>query len=140
NISASPFAVGKPMERTLLIAEACREHGVPFAYVNQVGANTELIFDGDSRAHAADGRIVRRARAFEEDLLVWDTESLPRSSGETAPPDGEDLSREPEPIAQIHDALVLGIRDYVAKTGPGGPEGRPVFEKALVGLSGGIDS
>jgi NAD+ synthase (glutamine-hydrolysing) len=127
NVSASPFAVGKPRERTEIIAAACREHGVPFVYVNQVGANTELVFDGDSRVHAADGRIVRRAKRFEEDFLVWDTE-------ETAPANGKDLSEEPEPVAQIHDALVLGIRDYVEKTGPG------VFEKALVGLSGGIDS
>ena len=127
NLSASPFALGKPRERTALIAAACREHGIPFVYVNQVGANTELVFDGDSRVHAADGRIVCRAAPFEEDFLVWDI-------AQTAPSDGQELGAEPAPVAQIHDALVLGIADYVRKTGPG------VFEKALVGLSGGIDS
>src|SRR5690606_21034674 len=119
NISASPFAVGKPEERAGIIAATCREHGLPFVYVNQVGANTELIFDGDSRVHAADGRVICRAASFEEDFLVWDTiETAPRNGA--APP--EEAS---DPIAQIHDALVLGIRDYVDKTGPG------VFEKAL---------
>ncbi|MCH7976848.1 MAG: NAD+ synthase [Bacteroidetes bacterium] len=128
NISASPFAVGKSEERTQLIQESCREHGLPFVYVNQVGANTELIFDGDSRVHAADGTILWHAKPFEEDFFVWDTESpSPWTGGDW---EGVDIS----PIAQIHDALVLGIRDYVEKTGPG------VFEKALVGLSGGIDS
>ncbi len=126
NLSASPFAVGKPAERTRLIRASCREHGVPFVYVNQLGANTELIFDGDSRVHAADGTILWRAAPFQDAFHVWDTDDLA--------PVAEHLEDEPEPIAQIHDALVLGIRDYVEKTGPG------VFEKVLVGLSGGIDS
>ena len=126
NISASPFALGKPEERTLLIQESCREHGVPFVYVNQVGANTELIFDGDSRVHAADGTILWHAPLFEEAFHVWDTDDR------AIPMNGQ--AEAPEPIALIHDALVLGIRDYVTKTGPG------VFEKALLGLSGGIDS
>jgi NAD+ synthase (glutamine-hydrolysing) len=125
NLSASPFAVGKQAARTRLLAATCREHRLPFVYVNQVGANTELIFDGDSRVHAADGRLVVRAPSFVEDVAVWDTE---------APDDGRELAGEPEAAAQIHDALVLGIRDYVEKTGPG------VFDKALLGLSGGIDS
>ncbi|NNF58856.1 MAG: NAD+ synthase [Rhodothermaceae bacterium] len=126
NISASPFALGKPEERTLLIQGSCREHGVPFVYVNQVGANTELIFDGDSRVHDTDGTILWRARLFEEAFHVWDMDDV-------APP-AAPVARPPAPIAQIHDALVLGIRDYVEKTGAG------VFEKTLVGLSGGIDS
>jgi NAD+ synthase (glutamine-hydrolysing) len=125
NLSASPFATTKQAERTRIIAAACREHGLPFVYVNQVGANTELIFDGDSRVHAADGRMIVRLPSFEEGLAVWDTE-------DSAP--GTDLSGEPDAIEQMHDALVLGIRDYVRKTGTG------VFEKALLGLSGGIDS
>ncbi|MDX1439429.1 MAG: NAD+ synthase [Rubricoccaceae bacterium] len=126
NISASPFAVGKSEERGQLIVESCREHNLPFVYVNQVGANTELIFDGDSRVHAADGSLLWHAKPFEEDFFVWDTDS-PESYPAIAP-------RQLSDIESIHDALVLGIRDYVAKTGPG------VFEKALIGLSGGIDS
>ncbi len=130
NLSASPFAVGKSEERTQLIQESCREHGLPFVYVNQVGANTELIFDGDSRVHAADGSILWHAKSFEEDFFVWDTEETPSTSLT------RHLSQERRnsDVAQIHDALVLGISDYVEKTGPS------VFSKALVGLSGGIDS
>jgi NAD+ synthase (glutamine-hydrolysing) len=124
NVSASPFAVGKPAERRALIAESCREHGVPFVYVNQVGANTELIFDGDSQVQSADGVVLWRARDFEEDFFVWDVGT--QAPGPVAPV--------PADIPAMHDALVLGLRDYVRKTGPG------VFHKALVGLSGGIDS
>jgi len=121
NISASPFSVGKHAVRNRIVREICEEHGVPFVLVNQVGANTEVIFDGDSRVHAADGRLLRCAPSFEESLLLWDTGSV---------------DPEPEPrhddTADLHDALVLGIRDYVGKTG--------AFSRALVGLSGGIDS
>src|SRR5688572_3060960 len=74
NISASPFAVGKAEARTAILAATCREHRLPFVYVNQVGANTELIFDGDSRVHDATGHIVARAAPFVEQVLVWDWE------------------------------------------------------------------
>ncbi|MES3628686.1 MAG: NAD+ synthase [Longimonas sp.] len=121
NISASPFSVGKSKERERLLKGATTQHGVPFAFVNQVGANTEIVFDGDSRVYTASGECAAAADRFEEDLLVVDMDAL-------AP--------QPEPasddIANIHDALVLGIRDYYEKTG--------IFNKALVGLSGGIDS
>ncbi len=130
NLSASPFAVGKSDERTRLIFESCREHGLPFVFVNQVGANAELIFDGDSRVHAADGSVVWHAKPFEEDFFVWDSDLSPVSEAAMGPGGGANRSA----ISTIHDALVLGIRDYVAKTGPG------VFNKALIGLSGGIDS
>ncbi|MEM6287749.1 MAG: NAD+ synthase [Bacteroidota bacterium] len=124
NLSASPYAVGKPEERRQIIAESCREHGVPFAYVNQVGANTELIFDGGSQVQSAAGEVLWHAAPFTEDFFVWDTEAAP----DPVPVPEADVT------AEIHDALVLGIRDYVRKTGDG------VFPKALVGLSGGIDS
>ena len=123
NVSASPFATGKPAVRRALVAAAAQEWGVPFVYVNQVGANTELIFDGDSQVQNARGEVVWRGRDFEPDFFVWDTADATPTE---APLQGE--------IASVHDALVLGIRDYVAKTGAG------VFETALVGLSGGIDS
>ncbi len=120
NISASPYYTGKHAVRNRLIAECCSEHGLPFVYVNQVGANTELIFDGDSRVHDARGNLILSASSFEEELVLWDMQAA-------LPP-----VRRDEDISFVHDALVMGIRDYFEKTG--------AFEKALVGLSGGIDS
>lgn len=122
NISASPFYMGKHAVRNRLIAESCQEHNIPFVYVNQVGANTEIIFDGDSRVHDAAGNLIVNAPAFEEALLIWEEDTVPASAPAPQPP----------PIATLHDALVMGIRDYFEKTG--------AFAKALVGLSGGIDS
>jgi len=121
NISASPFSIGKHETRNDLVEHICRRHERPFLLCNQVGANTEIIYDGDSRVHAADGTQVACAASFEEDLLVWDTDA-PVESCRT----------EREPVADLHDALVLGIRDYYEKTG--------IFDKAIMGLSGGIDS
>jgi NAD+ synthase (glutamine-hydrolysing) len=121
NLSASPFSLGKHNTRDELIQHICRRHERPFLLCNQVGANTEIIYDGDSRVHAADGTQVACAASFEEDLLFWDTE---------APV--EACTPQRDRITDLHDALVLGIRDYYEKTG--------IFDKALVGLSGGIDS
>ena len=122
NISASPFYTGKHAVRNRLIAENCQEHNLPFVYVNQVGANTEIVFDGDSRVHDAAGKLLLNAPSFEEALLVWDM----AAQGEAAP-----INTSTD-IAQLHDALVMGIRDYFEKTG--------AFSSALIGLSGGIDS
>ena len=124
NVSASPYAVGKPIERRLLIQESCLEHGVPFVYVNAVGANTELVFDGGSQVQSARGEVLWHSALFQEDYHVWDSDA----PDEPIEVDFEDVT------AEILDALVLGVRDYVGKTGDG------VFDKALVGLSGGIDS
>ena len=121
NISASPFSVGKHNKRNEVIAQTCIEHGLPFVLVNTVGANTEIIFDGDSRVHAADGRRILCAPSFVEALLIWDTE-VPLDHCQLKHSDVDDL----------YQALVMGIKDYFDKTG--------VFSKALVGLSGGIDS
>jgi len=121
NLSASPFSIGKHAVRDELVQHICRRHERPFLLCNQVGANTEIIYDGDSRIHAADGTQVACATSFEEDLLFWDTEASV-----------EPCTTDRNPIADLHDALVLGIRDYYEKTG--------IFDKALVGLSGGIDS
>ncbi len=122
NISASPFYVGKHAVRNRLIAENCQEHNLPFIYVNQVGANTEIVFDGDSRVHDAAGHLILSAPSFEEALLVWD---MAAASTPIA------VAGQSE-VAQLHDALVMGIRDYFEKT--------DAFSRALVGLSGGIDS
>lgn len=121
NISASPFSMGKPREREALLVGAATQHDVPFAFVNQVGANTEIVFDGNSRVYTATGDCAAAADGFEEDLVVADLDAL---SATTAPARSN--------VADLHDALVLGIRDYYDKTG--------IFDKALVGLSGGIDS
>lgn len=121
NLSASPFSIGKHEVRNELVQHICRRHQRPFLLCNQVGANTEIIYDGDSRIHAADGTQVACADSFEEDLLFWDTETSI-----------EACSTHRNRIADLHDALVLGIRDYYEKTG--------IFDKALMGLSGGIDS
>lgn len=123
NISASPFAIGKHALRNRIVREICVEHGVPFVLVNQVGANTEVLFDGDSRVHAADGSLAACAPSFVEHLVTWDL-------ARTTPPDLAWPDR--NDVVDLHDALVMGIRDYFEKTG--------AFTKALVGLSGGIDS
>ena len=121
NLSASPFSIGKHEIRNELVQHICRRHERPFLLCNQVGANTEVIYDGDSRIHAADGTQVACADSFEEDLLFWDTDTATQTC---TTPRSE--------IGDLHDALVLGIRDYYEKTG--------IFDKALMGLSGGIDS
>jgi len=121
NISASPLAIHKHLERTQLILECCQEHGIPYLFCNQVGANTEIIFDGDSCVHGADGTPLLCAPQFEEALLIWDTEAV-------YPP----CPKTYDAVKILHDALVLGIHDYFYKTG--------AFKKALIGLSGGIDS
>ncbi|NND71213.1 MAG: NAD+ synthase [Rhodothermales bacterium] len=121
NLSASPFSSGKHDKRNRVIGETCREHGIPFVLVNTVGANTEIIFDGDSRVHDASGRRILCAPSFEEALLLWDTEK----HYDVCPMTHSD-------IGDVHAALVMGLRDYFEKTG--------IFSKALVGLSGGIDS
>ena len=121
NISASPFSRGHYHRRTELIKQSCQAHGRPFVIVNQVGANTELIFDGDSRVHDGEGNCLVQTPMFEEALLVWDTEQTEAQEVEA-----------PSFTENLYDGLLLGIRDYFGKT-----EG---FEKALIGLSGGIDS
>lgn len=121
NISASPFALERYRYRNQLVADISRAYGVPFAIVNNVGANTEIVFDGGSRVCAPNGDVIVSAPAFEERLILWDTEKAYPA-----------LSVERAPVEDLHDALVVGIRDYFEKTG--------AFSKALVGLSGGIDS
>jgi NAD+ synthase (glutamine-hydrolysing) len=121
NLSASPFAQGKAQLRRRLAAAAAARLGCPVVYVNQVGGNDELVFDGGSFVVAATGAMRLQLAWAEPDLQVWDTALDP--AGTTIPlPDPEDL---------LLRTLVLGLRDYARKCG---------FRRALLGLSGGIDS
>ncbi len=121
NISASPFHLGKHELRREMLAAIARHHNIPVAMVNQVGGNDSLIFDGSSLVVNERGDVVARAKSFEEDLIFFDTETR---QGDMHPW----IEREE---ASAYAALVLGTRDYVRKCG---------FQKALIGLSGGIDS
>ncbi|MGA8867297.1 MAG: NAD+ synthase [Candidatus Sulfotelmatobacter sp.] len=121
NISASPFWIGKRELRRDMLAAIARNHKVPVAMVNQVGGNDSLIFDGSSVVLNADGKVIAQGRSFEEDLLYFDSKSLAGDLHEQVA--GEEGS--------VYGALVLGTRDYMRKCG---------FQKAIIGLSGGIDS
>ena len=121
NMSASPFWRNKHPFRMQLFSNQAKRHGLPLVFVNQVGGNDELIFDGASAVFDAQGAVVAQAKAFEEDLLIADLDARPVGRIESYPAD----------IAAVHDALVLGTRDYVHKCG---------FKKVVLGLSGGIDS
>lgn len=122
NLSASPYYYGKRRLRADMLSYLARKYARPLAYVNQVGGNDELIFDGSSLFLDSQGNIVWEAKSFEEDRIVLDTERLP---------DGKGPASVCESIEDVYRALCLGIRDYFRKTG---------FAKAVVGLSGGIDS
>ncbi len=121
NISASPFTVPKDATRREIFGAQARNHRVTLACVNQVGGNDDLVFDGASAVFDSTGKVVARAKAFDEDLLVVDLDHL------------EDARCEPYPnrIESIRRALVAGTRDYVRKCG---------FSDVIIGLSGGIDS
>jgi NAD+ synthase (glutamine-hydrolysing) len=121
NISASPYWQGKPQVRQSMLAALAVRHGAYVAMANQVGGNDSLVFDGSSLVIRPDGEVVVRAASFREDLVVFDTKDG-KAVAASAPIDE---------VAAMWDALVLGTRDYVRKCG---------FSKALVGLSGGIDS
>jgi NAD+ synthase (glutamine-hydrolysing) len=120
NINGSPFDVGKVHDRTGVLRERAQETGAWIAYVNAVGGQDELVFDGGSLVMAPDGTVVAWAERFEEDLLVVSLEDA--DVGGPAWPDG------PE---EVYRAIELGVRDYVRKNG---------FREVAVGLSGGIDS
>ena len=121
NISASPFYMHKRELRRDMLAAIATNYRVPVAMVNQIGGNDSLVFDGSSFALGPDGAVIAQAKSFEEDLVSFDTESLT----------GEIHSRDESEVASAYSALVLGTRDYVHKCG---------FRRAVLGLSGGIDS
>ncbi len=121
NLSASPWWLGKDATRLAMLRSLARKTRRPVLFCNQVGGNDELIFDGASLALGAEGQLLARARRFEEDMVVVDTE---QGAGVAEVADGgvEEM---------LYRALVLGVRDYLHKCG---------FRSALLGLSGGIDS
>ncbi|MEM3551991.1 MAG: NAD+ synthase [Candidatus Bathyarchaeia archaeon] len=124
NISASPFYAGKRFERLKLLKEKSRKNKVPIFYVNMVGGQDELVFDGQSLAVDCFGDLIAIGKQFEEDLIITDIDLKRGTTKKVVPPP---YCREEE----MFNALVLGIRDYFRKTG---------FKKAVVGMSGGIDS
>jgi NAD+ synthase (glutamine-hydrolysing) len=121
NISASPYTIDKRGLRLEMLRSIAVHHRRPIVYVNQVGGDDSLIFDGASMAMTADGKVVAQARAFEEDLVFFDS-----VTGK-----GEIHEQPHEEIAYAYRAILTGTYDYVQKCG---------FKKVLVGLSGGIDS
>src|SRR5262249_49756767 len=154
NINASPFYAGRVHEREAMLATRAADASVPLLYVNLVGGQDELVFDGASMLFDESGVLVARARQFEEDLLVVDVDVRPASRRRSLDPRGRSRSNqlteievsearladrrsEPRveaphaPVREVYEALVLGTRDYVCKNG---------FHDVLIGLSGGIDS
>ncbi len=125
-INASPFHVGKGGERIARMAERARVLGLPLVYAHLVGGQDEVVFDGASFALDAGGALVGRAPAFQEDLFAVQTEPVPGGLKLMA-----HLVHERSPEADLWDALVLGVRDYIGKND---------FPGVLLGLSGGIDS
>ena len=127
NVSGSPYSLGKQRLRENMLAHAATRHGCPIVYVNQVGGNDDLVFDGSSVAvNPGESAVVCRAKPFAADFLVidYDSEAQRLGSGPVYPLSESDA-------AELWGALVLGVRDYVQKCG---------FSKVLLGLSGGIDS
>ncbi|HEY7335277.1 MAG TPA: NAD+ synthase [Bryobacteraceae bacterium] len=125
-INASPFNMGKRAVRRGIYRSAARRYGKPVVYVNQVGGNDQLVFDGSSFAMSAEGEVIAAARSFEEDLVIAD---FATAAGQDFPADyPRDYKDECEAVYQ---ALVLGTRDYIHKCG---------FSRVILGLSGGIDS
>ncbi|KPA15277.1 NH(3)-dependent NAD(+) synthetase [Candidatus Magnetomorum sp. HK-1] len=121
NISASPFHLGKCHLKKRMLETLSQKYNVPFIYVNQVGGNDSIIFDGHSMVYDRTGQIVARAKDFEEDLIFYDTNSQKGLLQKISNSDEETLFK----------ALALGTRDYLHKCG---------FQKVIIGLSGGIDS
>ncbi len=122
NIAASPFSYTNAKIKQEVLTTHAAKFEVPIFYVNQTGAHTDLIFDGGSLVVNSTGKITDRLKLFEEDFRVYDLNNLGKA---------DNLPADKPEIEKIHDALVLGVRDYFFKTG---------LKKAIVGLSGGIDS
>lgn len=132
SISASPFSLGRPRFRRRMLEEIVKSRGVDLVYCNLVGGNTSLVFDGSSFAIGSDSETLCRARSFREEFAVFELPGRPGTAGASP---AEAVAEEEDPgvedIEQAFGALVLGTRDYLHKSG---------FKKAVLGLSGGIDS
>ncbi|MEI8006297.1 MAG: NAD+ synthase, partial [Bacteroidota bacterium] len=129
NIAASPFHYSQPANRFEVLKRNAMTYGIPVFYVNQVGGHTELLFDGGSMVINAGGELVAELKRFSEDFLILDTVNLEFENRFT---DHDSRFTDHESrISLIHNGLVMGIRDYFHKMG---------FSKAILGLSGGIDS
>ena len=134
NISASPFTIGKQDERLKMLTSHAKKYNVPIIFVNQIGGNDDLVFDGNSLVINKKGVIVDKALSFEEDLLMVEFKGSDVSAGGSKPGSvgkRTQASADEGEIESVYKALVLGTRDYVRKCG---------FKKAVIGLSGGIDS
>jgi NAD+ synthase (glutamine-hydrolysing) len=148
NLNASPYHRGKVQQREAMLADRAREAGCPVAYVNLVGGQDELVFDGASMVVDAAGTVVARAPQYREHLLVVDLElgtdqagaqespsrgAVPVTASRAERPPARPVELAPllAPTHEIYEALVLGTRDYVTKNG---------FSEVVIGLSGGIDS
>jgi NAD+ synthase (glutamine-hydrolysing) len=144
NANGSPYHRGKSAERELMLRDRTRDAGCPIVYVNQVGGQDELVFDGGSVVVDRDGAVVARAPWFVESLLVLDLDvpegtapaSLPVVATVAPPPHRPPIEPAPiephlDPVREVYEALVLGTRDYVTKNG---------FGDVVIGLSGGVDS
>ena len=121
NISASPFTIGKQRIREAMLGNMANKYQIPILYVNQVGGNDDLVFDGRSCVFDSKGRMIARGKPFQEDILIVDTKATAKSISD------DDFT----PEAEIWNALVCGTKDYIKKCG---------FGRAILGLSGGIDS
>ncbi len=122
NIAASPFSISQEDIREQVLIDNAKKYKKPIVYVNQAAANTELIFDGNSMIINAEGEITHQLKTFEEDFYLFDSENLNTK---------QNIKQKKENTAQLYQALKLGLADYFRKMG---------FKKAVLGLSGGIDS
>jgi len=124
NISASPYHIDKIKEREKVIGSKAKKLGIPIVYCNLIGGQDELVFDGRSALFGKNGSVIAEAKAFEEDLLIFDLESPKERKRH---PKAKPISK----YEEIYSALILGLKDYVHKNN---------FNKVALGLSGGIDS
>ncbi|MFU8794895.1 MAG: NAD+ synthase [Dethiobacteria bacterium] len=124
NLSASPYNLGKHKLREELLPFLAKKYSSGIIYLNQVGGNDELIFDGSSLVYNDRGELIYRAAAFEEELFFIESEDLYKPAAVVQPPDKDDIDT-------VYQTLSLGVKDYVHKTG---------FKKVVLGLSGGVDS
>ncbi len=126
-VNGSPFEIGRQAKREQVLAARARETGVPFIYLNMVGGQDELVFDGGSCVVGRDGRVTFRAPAFEAGFHVITL----RRAGKCVEAVAGSVAPLPDDVASVYGALVTGVRDYVRKAG---------FAGTVLGLSGGIDS